>query len=132
MITYRSRLLFLALLLVLLSPAVHAAPVTWYLNGVTFSDGSRAVGSFVYDTVTGLYTSIDITTTPGNAAASGLVTGNHYTVQSPIGRPAVVIFWTTPNPITGVSGMLQWGFLGTLANGGGTLRWIRVPMRACA
>jgi hypothetical protein len=119
--TYRSRLLFLALLLVLLTPAVHAAPVTWYLNGVTFSDGSRAVGSFVYDTVTGLYTSIDITTTPGNAAASALVTGNHYTVQSPIGRPAVVIFWTTPNPVTGVSGMLQWGFLGTLANGGGTI-----------
>ena len=63
--TYRSPLLFLALLALFLSPAIHAAPVTWYLNGVTFSDGSRAVGSFVYDTVTGLYTSIDITTTPG-------------------------------------------------------------------
>ncbi len=76
---YRSPFLFLALLLVLLSPAVHAAPVTWYLNGVTFADGSRAVGSFVYDTVTGNYTSIDITITPGTSgtANSALVTGNH-------------------------------------------------------
>jgi hypothetical protein len=121
--TYRSRLLFLALLALVLSPAIHAAPVTWYLNGVTFSDGSRAVGSFVYDTVTGLYTSIDITTTPGTAstAATALVTGNHYTVQSPIARPAVVVFWTTPNPVTGISGLLQWGFLGTLSTGGGTI-----------
>jgi len=121
--TYRTRLLFLALLALSLSPAMHAAPVTWYLNGVTFSDGSRAVGSFVYDTVTGMYTSIDITTTPGTAstAATALVTGNHYTVQSPIARPAVVVFWTTPNPVTGISGMLQWGFLGTLSTGGGTI-----------
>ncbi len=120
---YRTPFLFLALLLVMLSPAVHAAPVTWYLNGVTFADGSRAVGSFVYDTVTGNYTSIDITITPGTSgtANSALVTGNHYTVQSPIGRPAVVVFWTTPNPITGVSGLLQWGFLGTLSTGGGTI-----------
>jgi len=123
MIYYRSRLLFLALLPALMSPAVHAAPVTWYLNGVTFSDGSRAVGSFVYDTVTGLYTAIDITTTPGTSSSSATakVTDVHYTVQSPIGRPAVVIFWTSPNPITGVTGMLQWGFAGTLATGGGTI-----------
>ncbi len=121
--TYRTRLLFLALLALLLSPAIHAAPVTWYLNGVTFSDGSRAVGSFVYDTVTGLYTSIDITTTPGtgSTAAAAKATDNHYTVQSPIARPAVVVFWTTPNPVTGLSGMLQWGFLGTLSTGGGTI-----------
>jgi hypothetical protein len=121
--TFRSPLLFLALLAFLLSPTMHAAPVTWYLNGVTFSDGSRAVGSFVYDTVTGLYTSIDITTTPGtgSSAATALVTGNHYTVQSPIARPAVIVFWTTPNPVTGLSGMLQWGFQGTLSTGGGTI-----------
>ncbi len=121
--TYTTRLLFLALLALLLSPAMHAAPVTWYLNGVTFSDGSRAVGSFVYDTVTGLYTSIDITTTPGtgSTAATAKATDNHYTVQSPIARPAVVVFWTTPNPVTGLSGMLQWGFLGTLSTGGGTI-----------
>ena len=31
------------------------------------------------------------------------------------------MFWTTPNPVTGLSGMLQWGFLGTLATGGGTI-----------
>lgn len=123
MITYRSRLLFLALLPVLLSPAIHAAPVTWYLNGVTFSDGSRAVGSFVYDTVTGLYTSVDITTTPGTAAtpATAKVTDAHYTIVSPIARPAVVVLWTSSNPITGVTGMLQWGFQGTLATGGGSI-----------
>ncbi len=33
----------------------------------------------------------------------------------------MVVFWTTPNPITGVSGLLQWGFLGTLSTGGGTI-----------
>lgn len=123
MITYRSRLLLALLPAFLMSPAIHAAPVTWYLNGVTFTDGSRAVGSFVYDTVTGLYTSIDVTTTPGTAAtsATALVTDAHYTVQSPIGRPAVVIMWTTSTPVTGVTGMLQWGFNGTLATGGGAI-----------
>jgi len=123
MINYRRRLFFLAMLPALLTPPLHAAPVTWYLNGVTFSDGSRAVGSFVYDTVTGLYTSINIVTTPGtgSSSASARVTDLHYTVQSAIGRPSVVVMWTNNSPIPGVTGILQWGFTVGLTVGGGNV-----------
>jgi hypothetical protein len=45
----------------------HAVSVTWYLSGVTFSDGGTATGSFVYDaTAMPEYSSINITTTAGS------------------------------------------------------------------
>ncbi|MBI3683571.1 MAG: PEP-CTERM sorting domain-containing protein [Acidobacteria bacterium] len=39
-----------------------AAQITWNLEGVTFSDGATAVGTFEYDTVLNLYTNWSITT----------------------------------------------------------------------
>ena len=122
--TYRTHLLFLAVLAILVSPALHADPVTWYLNGVTFSDGSRAVGSFVYDNLTGLYTSINITTTPGTAATplSKQVTDVHFTSQGLTPHPTLVNFWTDANPVAGVTGMLQLGFTNSLSAGGGTIQ----------
>ena len=41
---------------------VHAAPITWYLQDVTFSNGTFAAGSFDYDATTNTYSNIDITT----------------------------------------------------------------------
>ena len=132
--TYRSRLLFLALVIILLSPAVHAAPVTWFLNGVTFSDGSRAVGSFVYDTVTGLYTSIDITTTPGTArSASALVTEQSLHRAEPDRTSsggdhldhAQSHHWSLRHTAVGVSGNTrEWRREPS--------RWIRAPTKGCA
>jgi hypothetical protein len=46
----------------------QAKPITWYLQGVTFADGSTASGSFVYDVdngFNGTYSSISIATTAG-------------------------------------------------------------------
>ena len=40
-----------------------AAPVRWYLSGVTFSDGGTAVGSFIYDADTAQSSQIAIETT---------------------------------------------------------------------
>ena len=102
---------------------MHAAPVTWYLNGVTFSDGSRAVGSFVYDNFTGLYTSINITTTPGTSVTplSAKVTDVHFTAQGLTPHPTLVNFWTDANPVAGITGMLQLGFTNSLSAGGGTI-----------
>jgi hypothetical protein len=46
-----------------LALTAHATPVTWSLSGVSFSDGSSATGSFVFDADTVLYSSINIVTT---------------------------------------------------------------------
>ena len=53
------------------SSFLSAVPVTWYLSGVTFNDGGRAFGSFVYDASINTYSSIDIMTTPGTNTTSG-------------------------------------------------------------
>jgi hypothetical protein len=65
-------------LIALASTATVAAdPVTWYLSNVTFSDGGRAVGSFTYNQNTGVFSNVNIQSTPGtnvtlaNAAGAG-------------------------------------------------------------
>ena len=60
---------------------LSAAPVTWFLSGVTLSDGGRAFGSFTFDATTTTYTNVNIMTTPGTATTSGGVQlgGKNYT-----------------------------------------------------
>jgi hypothetical protein len=53
--------------LYLLSLTANAVPVVWHLDGVTFSDGGTASGSFTYDADTNSYSAIAITTTAGSA-----------------------------------------------------------------
>ena len=53
------------LLFLMVCPA-SAAPLHWQLNGVTFSDGGRVFGGFDFDASTGVYSNINITTTPGS------------------------------------------------------------------
>ena len=60
------------------APSGPPNPVVWYLNGVQFSDGGTASGSFVFDANNFVYSAINITTTAGSAAA-----GAHYTAWDP-------------------------------------------------
>jgi hypothetical protein len=55
----------LFVVLALGSMALVAQPLTWTLQGVTFSDGGTASGSFQYDAATQTYSNINITTTTG-------------------------------------------------------------------
>jgi hypothetical protein len=51
--------------ILLICGAAQAAPMLWTLNGVALSDGGTASGSFIYDPVADVYSSINITTTSG-------------------------------------------------------------------
>lgn len=55
------------LLLFLLPTAANAAPLTYNLSGVTFSDSATASGSFQYDAVTNTYSNVSIVTTNGGS-----------------------------------------------------------------
>ncbi len=67
------RVLFAALVLALglIPAAASATPVIWTLHGVTFTDGGTASGSFIYDSDTNTYSSVNITTTPGTVILTG-------------------------------------------------------------
>jgi len=67
----RAVLASLVLALGLTSAAASAIPVTWTLQGVTFTDGGTASGSFAYDADTNTYSSVNITTTPGSVILTG-------------------------------------------------------------
>lgn len=60
-----NNLLSLTLFLLVTSGSLMAAPVLWTLSGVTFSNGTTAVGSFVYDVDTNILSAVDITTSDG-------------------------------------------------------------------
>ena len=89
-LTLFSRLAILAASRCVLS----AAPVTWYLNNVTFSDGGRAVGSFVYDATTGTLSAVNIQTMPGPATTSGAsaIAGGNYPTPFSTGPTTPLVF----------------------------------------
>jgi hypothetical protein len=60
--------LFLCLLLSLMIAGAQAAPVTYTLSGVTFSDTATASGSFQYDAATKTYSNVNVTTTGATRA----------------------------------------------------------------
>ncbi|VAW48034.1 Alkaline phosphatase, partial [hydrothermal vent metagenome] len=49
----------------LLAINIHAAPVTWYLDGLQFNTNTTATGSFIYDADTNTYSNINIFVTKG-------------------------------------------------------------------
>ena len=94
--------------------SVSAAPILWTLQGVTFSDGGTAFGSFVYDADTNTYSNLDITTTTGSVRA-----GSTYTVFNPfVGNSASGFFAATTFPFDPGSPGLIIGFLGLTDSGG--------------
>ena len=131
------RLPLLPILLVAAAAQLPAAPVKWFLSQVTFSDGGRAVGSFVYDADTRLFSSINVQTTPGSAttsAASSIAGGTYTAGLAPSAPPP----GGGPGPapaVTFVSGALTSSTArvvnllasNTLTNAGGT-----VPLTAGA
>lgn len=57
----------------------HAAPVTWQLSNLTFTDGGTATGSFVYDAAFNSFSNIAITTSTNGAF------GANYAIPTGIG-----------------------------------------------
>jgi PEP-CTERM motif len=53
----------------LCASSAFAGPVTWNLSGVTFTDGTAATGSFVYDADTQTFGNFDIVTADGTLPA---------------------------------------------------------------
>jgi hypothetical protein len=113
-----TRSILLTLLLLLIAGAAAAAPVTWYLSGVRMADGAIASGSFVYDASTGVYSSVNITTSGGT-----VFTGAHFigvvtpwvssTFMLPVVDPSAEDFTDVRDlPMT---------FVAALTNGGGTV-----------
>jgi len=76
-----AKLVHACLLLFLMVCAASAANLHWQLNGVTFSDGGRAFGGFDYDAYAGVYSNINITTTPGS-----LLQGSYYSSAAPYAK----------------------------------------------
>ena len=119
------RILFAAIALAGLPASALAAPMLWTLNGVTFSDGGTASGSFVYDASTNTNSTVTINTTTGST-----VTGSAYrfVCASPCdgglaNSPNYLVALTVPgttNPLTGLP-LLEFRFATPLTNGGGTV-----------
>lgn len=61
----------IAVTLLLVAGAGHAAPLTWSLTGVEFDDGASATGTFVFDADTNSISDINITVTGGTSDISG-------------------------------------------------------------
>ena len=116
-----SRLLWIAsvALAALLLPSLASADgITWTLNGVTFTDGATASGSFNYDASSNSYSSIDVTTGAGTVFPSTLYTttsveffSNNFLLG--LGPTSV------PSDLTGVT-LLGLYFTNALTNTGGT------------
>ncbi len=106
--------------------SLPAVPVTWYLSGVTFSDGGRAIGSFVYDADTNTYSSIRVSTTPGSGVTTGTANtaGKDYTqlntTFSPVSNVKVGLQEALPT-VKNVTGFLSLQFTTPLTNAGGTV-----------
>lgn len=122
------RKLYCLLFMLAGSCSMQAIPVVWYLNGVTFTDGGAATGSFIYDADTNTYSSIKIFTTPGTGVTSpaSVGAGGNYTEQSPgVASPTSDILMTDSPTITGVTRGLRLVFSAPLTNLGGN-----VPLNA--
>jgi hypothetical protein len=113
------------ILFVAMASCIEAAPVTWYLSGVTMVDGAIAGGSLTYDADTNTYSQVNITTSGGtvfgsahyvtiapaagvvsNATRAILVTNGGNTLA---GTPALALYPTTP--LTNAGGTV--GLLGS-------------------
>jgi hypothetical protein len=85
-ITFRSLLAVPALLVLLCVPSVASADgITWTLSGVTFTDGTAATGSLVFDATTNMILSASIVTT--GCPTCVFTTGETYTTQNPGSAP---------------------------------------------
>jgi hypothetical protein len=99
----------------------QAVPLTWYLQGVTFADGSTASGSFVFDadanSPLGTYGTISITTTTG-----ATVTANSYIYLNPnVPSFSLQVFPVTTTGSLAGTPELDFHFTVALTDAGGTV-----------
>jgi hypothetical protein len=96
--------------------AAGASPLLWSLSGVTFTDGSTATGSFLFDADTSTYSSIDIVTSTGSIA------GSTYLFTNPalpaVGSSILAAFPTSSQGIGTLELLLQ--YVSALTDAGGT------------
>jgi hypothetical protein len=106
------------------SSTMWANPVTWYLSNVTFNDGGRAVGSFVYDADTKTVSSINIQTTPGATTVSGAsaIAGGNYSVLIPSSAGAPDLVFTSGSTLGQTFRRLALLIPNTLTNSGGAIQ----------
>lgn len=93
-----------------------SAATTWTLQGVTFSDGGTASGSFVYDAATNTYSNINVTTTAGTV----VLTGANYQFAVAASSASGVGLVTTAGNLTGTRGLALL-FTSLLTGNGGTV-----------
>ena len=111
------RCVCLALGLSLAAGTVHAAPVTWFLQGVTLADGATATGSYVFDADLVQFSAINVSVMGGTEYPGTTI----YDELNP-GKPAHafrVAFLTDP-PAIGDSSV-QIRLDGSMTNTGGTI-----------
>jgi hypothetical protein len=119
------------LLLFLMVCAASAASQHWQLDGVTFSDGGKAFGGFDFDASTGVYSNINITTTPGS-----VLQGSYYNSVAPYANSAGNSFFNGVStvPVIATSTFaLALGFSPALTAAGGTVSIAGSPQESiCA
>jgi hypothetical protein len=109
-------------LIALCAITAQAKPITWYLQGVKFADGSTASGSFVYDVdngFNGFYSNISIATTagtvvPANAFAFSDPGAVSYSIR------ILPVTLGSGNDLTGTPILILY-FSAPLSDAGGTL-----------
>ena len=110
-----------------LSALVHATPVTWVLNDITFSnDGPTPVtakGRFTYDTDTNSFSNVRISTTQGNFTNATVYTRACTDVGCPVVSSASDILFTNPGYSADMTGAqaLRIELSAPMTNAGGTL-----------
>jgi hypothetical protein len=96
---------------------------TWYLNGVTFTDGTTATGSFDWDATTSTASNWNITTQNGFAENGVSMSGFNYTPGDSIGNAYNNTFG--PNSIlfvkNGVTQYISFQTFGPLTDAGGNM-----------
>lgn len=104
------------------SSVLSAAPATWYLNNVTFTDGGRAVGSFAFDSVTSTFSAVNIQTTPGpsTTSASSAIGGGNYTSQF-VPSPTSPLAFVSGGTATNVRRLQILSALGLLSSSGNSI-----------
>lgn len=101
-----------------LAVAAHAAPITWALS-VTFTDGSTATGSFVFDATTVSYSSINIVTdTPTVGGPLQFVCVSPCTAGTPSATQVLFLAESSTNNLTAAHALALL-FKAPLTNSGG-------------
>lgn len=102
-----------ALALLILSAAAHAIPVRWTVTNLSFTDGSTASGSFVYNADTGVVSDISITTTTSGVGP--------FVVSGPLSLPPNPLQFVEAPVADGAHFLYIGGFASPLTNAGGTV-----------